>query len=67
MEDRLGLLGGSLDYSNAAEDEFHDWQRLARDGAVSNINSPEEFSAFIADDHRKWAKVIKAANIHVSE
>ena len=23
--DRLGLLGGSVDYSNAAEDEFHDW------------------------------------------
>lgn len=25
MANRLGLLGGSLDYSNAAEDEFHDW------------------------------------------
>lgn len=42
-------------------------ERLAREGAVPVINSPEEFSAFIADDHRKWAKVIKAANIHVSE
>jgi len=42
-------------------------ERLAREGAVPVINSPEEFSAFIADDHRKWAKVIKAANIRVSE
>jgi len=42
-------------------------ERLAREGAVPIINSPEEFSAFIADDHRKWAKVIKAANIRVSE
>ncbi len=25
MANRLGLLGGSLDYSNAAADEFHDW------------------------------------------
>ena len=42
-------------------------ERLAREGAVPVINSPEEFSAFIADDHRKWTKVIKAANIRVSE
>ena len=42
-------------------------ERLAREGAVPVINSPEEFSAFIANDHRKWAKVIKAANIRVSE
>ncbi len=25
MANRMGLLGGSLDYSNAAADEFHDW------------------------------------------
>ena len=42
-------------------------ERLAREGAVPVINSPEEFSAFIADDDRKWAKIIKAANIRVSE
>jgi tripartite-type tricarboxylate transporter receptor subunit TctC len=42
-------------------------ERLSREGAVPMSNTPEEFSAFIADDHRKWAKVIKAANIHVSE
>lgn len=42
-------------------------ERLAREGAVPIINSPEEFSAFIAEDHRKWAKVIKAANIRISE
>ena len=42
-------------------------ERLAREGAVPVINSPEEFSAFIAGDHRKWEKVIKAANIRVSE
>jgi len=42
-------------------------ERLAREGAVPIINSPEEFRAFIGDDHRKWAKVIKAANIRVSE
>jgi len=42
-------------------------ERLAREGAVPMSNTPEAFSAFIADDHRKWAKVIKAANIPVSE
>ena len=25
MGKRLGLLAGSVDYSNAAADEFHDW------------------------------------------
>ena len=25
MTNQFGLLGGSLDYSNAAADEFHDW------------------------------------------
>ena len=42
-------------------------ERLAREGAVPVSNTPEEFSAFIADDHRKWEKVIKAANIRVSQ
>lgn len=42
-------------------------ERLAREGAVPVTSSPEEFSAFIAGDHRKWEKVIKAANIRVSE
>ena len=42
-------------------------ERLSREGAVPMSNTPEEFSAFIGDDHRKWAKVIKAANIPVSE
>ena len=42
-------------------------ERLSREGAVPMSNTPEEFSAFIGDDHRKWAKVIKAANIHVSD
>lgn len=42
-------------------------ERLSREGAVPIINSPEEFSAFLADDQRKWARVIKAANIRLSE
>ncbi len=42
-------------------------ERLSREGAVPMSNTPEAFSAFIGDDHRKWAKVIKAANIPVSD
>ena len=37
--------------------------RLAAMGASTLPGSPEEFAALIASDTRKWAKVVKAANI----
>ena len=37
--------------------------RLLKAGADPVGNSAEEFAAFIASDHAKWSKVIKAANI----
>lgn len=41
--------------------------RILSEGAEPMINSPEEFTAFLAEDQRKWAKVIKAANIRPSK
>jgi tripartite-type tricarboxylate transporter receptor subunit TctC len=38
---------------------------IATLGAISNPNSPEEFSAFIAAQHRKWLQVAKSAHISV--
>src|SRR5262249_38330823 len=37
--------------------------RLGEGGAVTFPNSPAEFAAFIADETRKFAKVIKFASI----
>ncbi len=37
--------------------------RLLKAGAEPVGNSPEQFAAFVATDHAKWSKVIKAANI----
>jgi hypothetical protein len=33
----------------------------------SSISATKKFSAFFADDQRKWARVIKADNIRLSE
>jgi tripartite-type tricarboxylate transporter receptor subunit TctC len=38
---------------------------IATLGAISNPSSPEEFSAFIAAQHRKWLQVAKSAHISV--
>lgn len=40
MAKRLGLLAGSVDYSSAAADEFHDWLDRALDSGVK----PSEIS-----------------------
>ncbi len=42
-------------------------ERMLKEGAEPVGNSPEEFAAFLAADQRKWAKVIKAANIRPSQ
>jgi tripartite-type tricarboxylate transporter receptor subunit TctC len=38
---------------------------IATLGAISNPSTPEEFSAFIAAQHRKWLQVAKSAHISV--
>jgi tripartite-type tricarboxylate transporter receptor subunit TctC len=38
-------------------------ERLRNAGAEPVGSTSEEFSAFIARDYEKWAKVIKSANI----
>jgi tripartite-type tricarboxylate transporter receptor subunit TctC len=40
-------------------------ERLSRLGAVSRVNSPAEFAAFIAAEHTKWSTLAKSANIKV--
>jgi tripartite-type tricarboxylate transporter receptor subunit TctC len=40
-------------------------ERMIAAGVEPLAGTPEEFAAFIRDEHRKWAKVIKAANIKV--
>ena len=42
-------------------------ERFLREGAVPIGGTPEEFTAFLAQDQVKWVKVIKAANIKPSE
>jgi tripartite-type tricarboxylate transporter receptor subunit TctC len=42
-------------------------ERLMNEGAEPIISSPEQFTAFLVEDQRKWANVIKAANIRPSE
>ena len=42
-------------------------ERLAQLGLEVEINSPDEFAAVINADIAKWAKVIKDANIRLSE
>lgn len=40
-------------------------ERLLKLGALPSANSPDEFSAFIKSEIAKWAKVAKAARIHL--
>ena len=42
-------------------------ERLLQEGAEPVGNTPEEFTAYLAAETRKWAKVIKAANIRPSQ
>ena len=41
-------------------------EKMLNEGAEPVGNTPEEFAAFLAEDLRKWTKVIKAANIRPS-
>jgi tripartite-type tricarboxylate transporter receptor subunit TctC len=38
-------------------------ERLIRQGFEPQGDSPEEFSAFIANEIGKWARVVKAAGV----
>ena len=40
-------------------------QSLAKFNVEPNIASPQEFSAFLAAEARKWSDVVKATNIKV--
>jgi len=40
-------------------------ERFTQDGAVAVPTTPDEFGAFIRAEIAKWAKVVKAANIHI--
>jgi tripartite-type tricarboxylate transporter receptor subunit TctC len=40
-------------------------KRLLETGIVATTNTPEQFAAYIDSETKKWAKVIKAANIKV--
>ncbi len=42
-------------------------QQLAALGSEARGNSPEEFAKFLTDESRKWAQVMKDANIKVAE
>jgi tripartite-type tricarboxylate transporter receptor subunit TctC len=42
-------------------------ERMLREGAQPIINTPEAFGTFLAEEQRKWAKVIKSANIRPAE
>jgi tripartite-type tricarboxylate transporter receptor subunit TctC len=42
-------------------------EKMLQEGAEPIGNSPEEFAVFLAEDQRKWAKVIKAANLRPSQ
>lgn len=44
-----------------AEPETRDW--LVANGYEPSGNTPEEFAALIAADHKRWSEIIKAANI----
>jgi tripartite-type tricarboxylate transporter receptor subunit TctC len=40
-------------------------ERILQQGGIASGNSPEEFTAFIKAEEEKWARVAKAAKIHV--
>lgn len=40
-------------------------ERFLKDGADVVVNTPDEYRRFLADDLRKWARVIKESNIRL--
>ena len=40
-------------------------QNLAKFSVEPNITTPQEFSAFLAAEARKWADIVKTTNIKV--
>jgi tripartite-type tricarboxylate transporter receptor subunit TctC len=50
---------------NAALDDPKMKARLADLGGIAIAGSPAEFGKLIADETKKWGKVIRAANIKV--
>jgi tripartite-type tricarboxylate transporter receptor subunit TctC len=40
-------------------------KRLLETGIVATTSTPEQFAAYINSETKKWAKVIRAANIKV--
>jgi tripartite-type tricarboxylate transporter receptor subunit TctC len=58
----IRLLNATINEGLLASDMQANIRKL---GAVANPVSPEEFSAFIAAEGRKWSTVAKAANVHI--
>jgi len=58
--DIIGKLNSAI---NAALDEPEPKARLADLGVEPMRKTPAQFAKFIADEHEKWGKVIRAANI----
>ena len=42
-------------------------QRLAPQGALMPLGSPEEFAAFIAAERQRWSEVIRKAGIRLEQ
>jgi tripartite-type tricarboxylate transporter receptor subunit TctC len=58
----ISLLNGTIN-EGLRSPEYQ--EAIARLGAVSKLGSAEDFSAFIAAQHRKWLQVAKSAHITV--
>jgi tripartite-type tricarboxylate transporter receptor subunit TctC len=59
--DVIGRLHGEVAKAVRAPDLR---ERLLSEGAVPVGNTPEQFAAFIQNELKRWAKVIKDAGIH---
>ena len=49
--------------ARVAFDTIEAKERLRSEGAIVQVDTPEEFKAFIRSETMRWAKVVKAANI----
>ena len=49
--------------ARVAFDTMEAKERLRSEGAIVQVDTPEEFKAFIKLETQRWAKVVKAANI----
>ena len=49
--------------ARVAFDTIEAKERLRSEGAIVQVDTPEEFKAFIKSETQRWAKVVKAANI----